>query len=356
LPACRILVADDREAGRELIRWLTSRWAVETVTAGSVEGAAALYARSAKEGRPFEVALIDRDLAGEDGYELAKEIRRCSPHDATAIVMMSSAPSFVEDARASDDQIFQRLTKPLRRMVLWECLRSALEGDEREAAIANKEPNVIPGPGRRILVVEDNEVNQKLAKKLLEKMGHEVSVVGNGAEALEEIRQQEFDLVLMDLQMPVMGGLQATRKIRESEQGTGRHTPIVAMTAHAAAQDQRRCEEAGMDGYVSKPIRTEFLRSEIERVTGGDMREQPMEKALEQPRQSEWDLKELMERLGGDQEFLRELLVMFHDPVRMNLEKSRPAISKGDYAGPTSTGQTKTWRRVGETGELMGKP
>jgi PAS domain S-box-containing protein len=332
LPVARILVAD-REAGRELIRWLTSRWTVEAVTAGSVEEAAALYARSAKEGRPFEVALIDLNLAGKDGYELAKEIRRCSPHDTTAIVMMSPAPSFVEDARASDYQIFQRLTKPLRRRVLWECLRSALEGDEREAATANKELNVISGPGRRILVVEDNEVNQKLARKLLEKMGHEVSVVGNGVEACEEIQRQEFDLVLMDLQMPVMGGLQATRKIRESEQGTGRHTPIVAMTAHAAAQDQRRCEEAGMDGYVSKPIRTEFLRSEIERVTGGDMREQPMEKAVEQPRQSEWDLKELMERLGGDQEFLRELLVMFREDVRMNLEKSRTAIGKGDYTG-----------------------
>jgi len=340
LPAGRILVTDDREAGRDLIRWLTRRWAVETVTAGSVEEAVALYEKSAEEGRPYEVALIDLNLAAKDGYELAKEIRGCSPHDATAIVMMSSAPSFVEDPRANDYQIFQRLTKPLRRMALWECLRSALQGDEREAETANKALNVISGPGRRILVVEDNEVNQKLAKKLLEKMGHEVSLAANGAEACEEIQHHEFDLVLMDLQMPVMGGLQATRKIRENEQGTGRHTPIVAMTAHAAAQDQRRCEEVGMDGYVSKPIRTEFLRSEIERVTGGDMRKQPMEKAAEQPRQLDWDLKELMERLGGDQEFLRELLVMFREDVRMNLEKSRTAIGGGDYGGLSRTAHT----------------
>jgi HPt (histidine-containing phosphotransfer) domain-containing protein len=112
------------------------------------------------------------------------------------------------------------------------------------------------------------------------------------------------------------------------------------MTAHAATEDQRRCEEVGMDGYVSKPIRTEFLRSEIERVTGGDMRKQPMEKAAEQPRQLDWDLKELMERLGGDQEFLRELLVMFREDVRMNLEKSRTAIDGGDYGGLSRTAHT----------------
>jgi two-component system, sensor histidine kinase and response regulator len=144
----------------------------------------------------------------------------------------------------------------------------------------------------------------------------------------------------MDLQMPVMGGLQATQRIRESERGTGRHTPIVAMTAHAAAQDQRRCEEAGMDGYVSKPMRTEFLRSEIERVTGGGMQKQPTEKAVEQPREFDWDLKELMERLGGDQEFLRELLLMFREDVRMNLEKSRTAIGARDYGGLSRTAHT----------------
>ncbi len=154
------------------------------------------------------------------------------------------------------------------------------------------------------------------------------------------IRLPYTDLVLMDLQMPVMGGLQATRKIRESEQGTGRHTPIVAMTAHVAAQDQRRCMEAGMDGYVTKPIRAEFLRNEIERVTGGVMKSQPKEPAAVQPRQMEWDLKELMERLGGDQEFLRELLVMFREDVRMNLEKSRTALGKGDYEGLSRAGHT----------------
>jgi two-component system, sensor histidine kinase and response regulator len=154
------------------------------------------------------------------------------------------------------------------------------------------------------------------------------------------IRRDELDVVLMDLQMPVMGGLEATRKIRGGEQGTGRHIPIVAMTAHAATQDQKRCEEAGMDGYLSKPIRSDLLRNEIERVTGGNMPKQKREAALEHPRQNDWDLQELMERLGGDQEFLRELLVMFREDVRMNLQKSRKAMAESDYELLTRTAHT----------------
>jgi len=340
LPPARILVTDDTEAGRELVCWLTSRWGLEADAAGSLEEAAALYAKSVEQGRPYAVALIDLNLAGKDGHEVAKEIRRRAPYEATALLMMSSAPSFVDDARANLYRIFRRLTKPLRRRVLWESLRSALRGDDRKAASEIRKANEISVPRRRILVVEDNVVNQKLAQKLLEKIGHEVRLAANGAEACEALQREEPDLVLMDLQMTVMGGLQATRKIRESEQGTGRHTPIVAMTAHVAAQDQRRCMDAGMDGYVTKPIRAEFLRNEIERVTGGVMKSQPKEPAAVQPRQMEWDLKELMERLGGDQEFLRELLVMFREDVRMNLEKSRTALGKGDYEGLSRAGHT----------------
>ena len=340
LPAARILVADDREAGRELVCWLTSRWGLESDAASSVQEAVSLYAKSVEEDRPYAAALINLNLAGRDGHEVAKEIRRRAPADTTALLMMSPAHPFVEDARTNCYGIFQRLTKPLRRRVLWESLRSALRGDARGIFAGKKKQEENSGPSHRILVVEDNPVNRKLAQKLLEKSGHQVHLAANGEEACEAIRLHEFELVLMDLQMPVMGGLEATRKIRASELGTGRHTPIVAMTAHAAAQDQRQCEEAGMDGYVSKPIRAEFLRSEIERVTGGDMGKQPAEAAAEQPRQFDWDLKELMERLGGDQEFLRELLVMFREDVRMNLEKSRKAMEECDFELLTRTAHT----------------
>jgi two-component system, sensor histidine kinase and response regulator len=340
LPPARILVTDDCEAGCELVCWLTSRWGLETDTAASVQAAAALYAKSVEEGRAYEVVLIDLSLAGKGGHEVAKEIRRCAPFEATALLMMSSAPSFVDDARTNYYRIFQRLTKPLRRRVLREILQSALSGDSRKAAGEQKKREEVLGPRRRILVVEDNEVNQKLARKVLERMGHEVLLAANGAEACEAVQRNAFDLVLMDLQMAVMGGLEATRNIRNGEQVTGRHTPIVAMTAHAASNDQKQCQEAGMDGYLSKPIRIELLRNEIERVTGGNMRKDVKQIAAEPPRPTEWDLKELLERLGGDQEFLLELLVMFREDVRTNLEKSRAAIGEGDYEGLSRTAHT----------------
>ena len=340
LPPARILVTDNQEAGRELVCWLTRRWGLETDTASSVQEALSLYAKSVEEGRPYAAALIDLNLAGKDGHEVAKEIRRRAPGDTTALLMMSSAPPFVEDARTNCYGILRRLTKPLRRRALWESLQSALRGDARGISSGMEKQEQNSGPGRRILVVEDNPVNQKLAQILLEKSGHRVHLAANGVEACDAIRLHEFELVLMDLQMPVMGGLEATRKIREIELGTGRHTPIVAMTAHAAAQDQRRCEEAGMDGYVSKPIRPELLRNEIERVTGGDMGKRSEETAVEQPRPSDWDLKELMERLGGDQEFLRELLVIFREDVRMNLGKSRKAMGEFDFESLTRTAHT----------------
>ena len=331
LPAARILVSDDAQAGRDLVCWLTNRWGLETDTACSVEEATSLYAKSLAAGRPYDAALIDLNLAGKDGHEVAKEIRRSAPFGTTALLMMSSALSFVDDARTNDYRIFQRLSKPLRRRVLWESLQSALRGDARRTAVENRKPEKIPGTRRRILVVEDNEVNQMLVKKLLEKMGHDVQLAANGAEACEAVGQGSFDVVLMDLQMPVMGGLQAAQKIRRSEQGTGQHIPIVAVTAHAAVDDQRRCEEAGMDGYLSKPIRPDSLRNEIERTAGGIMAKQEKQTAAEHPRQNDWDLKELLERLDGDEGFLCELLVMFREDTRLNLEKSRKAMAERDF-------------------------
>jgi two-component system sensor histidine kinase/response regulator len=133
-----------------------------------VDEAAALYTKSIDEGRPYAAALIDMNLAGKDGHEVAKKIRRCAPYDTTALLMMSSAPSFVDDPRTNYYRIFQRLTKPLRRRFLWESLQAAIRGEERRTGNEPKIVEEISGPGRQILVVEDNEVNQKLAKKLLE--------------------------------------------------------------------------------------------------------------------------------------------------------------------------------------------
>ncbi len=332
LPSARILVTDDREAGRELIRWLAERWGLETDTAASVEEATRLYVQSIQDGKPYAAALIGLNLAREDGYEVAREIRRWAPAETTAILMMSPAPFQGEDPRTDHNQIFQRLTKPLRRSILKAALAAALRGQPRMTAKIADAPTKSAPEGYRILLAEDNEVNQKLARKLLEKLGHKVTIAANGADACAMAREQDFDLILMDLQMPVMGGLEATRMLREREAGTRRHLPIVAMTAHAAKHDRQKCEEAGMDGYLSKPIRQELLRDEIARVMREEPEMFPKEPPIrEKPQPSDWDLPELMGRLGGDSEFLRELLVIFQKDARANLESSQVALANGDF-------------------------
>jgi two-component system, sensor histidine kinase and response regulator len=195
------------------------------------------------------------------------------------------------------------------------------------------EPQVnVVGGHFRIVLVEDNAVNQKLAVWLLGKMGHQVALANNGAEACEALCAATYDLVLMDLQMPVMGGLEATRKIREREQHSREHVPILAMTAHAAAQDEKQCLEAGMDGYVTKPIRHEVLRKEIDRAVtqSGSAQNRSEVPTHSEVSEAEWNVRELLERLEGDQELLRELLQMFRADSQKALMKARESLARED--------------------------
>jgi PAS domain S-box-containing protein len=182
---------------------------------------------------------------------------------------------------------------------------------------------------RKILLVEDNAVNQQFALKTLEKLGHAVTLVNHGAEACEILRHLEFDLVLMDLQMPVMGGLEATQQIRRGETGTGNHLPIVAMTAHAGLEDQRRCMEAGMDGYLTKPIRRKLLAIEIERVsaTVSESNEPVTSMVQDQAVMPGWNIHELLGRVEGDRQFMRELLLMFREDSRNTMQKAQTALA-----------------------------
>ena len=334
LPRAKILVVEERKEDQDLLIWLLTRWGLDVEVAGSVEEARGQLASQRMQNQQYRVVLLNQNLHGADGYELAREIRVYASRKTTAILMLSSAPALLEDPRAAASGIFRQLGKPLRRRALWESLRAVLVPGEPAPRRCNEQQLDAVGRHCQILLVEDNIVNQKLGVRLLEKMGHQVEVVSNGEEACEALRAATFDLILMDLQMPVMGGLEATRKIRETEEQSGRHVPILAMTAHAAAQDEKRCLEAGMDGYVTKPIRREVLRKEIDRVTTQGA---PPESDAEPPTQSAcsengWNVKELLERLEGDHEFLRELLQIFRDDSQANLLKAREALTRENLA------------------------
>jgi len=264
-----VLVADDNATNRRIVAELLESSGMKPVLAAS--GAEALTrlegARAANA--LFALMILDCHMPDMDGFEVVKVIRQRPALAGTPILMLTSAGQRGDAARRRELGISAYLTKPVNQSQLVESIQAALGGQGAESAA----PAPIPRqsfcagePKLRVLLAEDNEVNQKLALRLLEKQGHSAVVVGTGRAALEALEAQEFDLVLMDVQMPDMDGLEATAAIREREKGNGKHVPIIAMTAHAMAGDQERCLAAGMDGYVSKPISGQALATEINRV------------------------------------------------------------------------------------------
>jgi two-component system sensor histidine kinase/response regulator len=184
----------------------------------------------------------------------------------------------------------------------------------------------------RVLLADDNPVNQKLAVSLLTKRGHGVVVAGNGREALAALDRQAFDVVLMDVQMPEMDGLEATAAIRRREQATGTHVPIIAMTAHAMKGDRERCLGAGMDGYLTKPVRAEALFAAIGDLAPKGPAPQNGEDAADEPPggESVLDVDEALDRLGGDRELFRDLAATFLDQLPRWMGAIREGVGRGD--------------------------
>jgi CheY-like chemotaxis protein len=237
------------------------------VAASAAEALRHLH-EAARQGRPFQVALVDSRMPGRDGFDLAEEVRR-SPEIAAPMVMMLTSDDYYSSVhRCNELDTAAHLLKPVRLFELLAALRQAVSPDSHEGKAQVSE--VKPASSQfRILLAEDNLVNQRLAVRMLERMGHRAVVALTGQEALNALRTEKFDLVLMDVQMPEMDGFAATREIRRSEQGRQKHIPVIAMTAHAMKGDRETCLEAGMDDYIAKPVNREELRQVIERVMKG---------------------------------------------------------------------------------------
>jgi len=328
LPGARVLVVECQKESQELLCWLLGRWGMQVQAVSTAEDATGNLIRARDEDKPFDVAIVGQCVGQTDGYEVVKEIRRTERGTQTRILMVSAAPGIVEDARYLEYQVFRRLTKPLRRQALRNALCDALGKGSTGTIEASTSGGSNPTGKRRVLLVEDNEVNQKLAVRVLENMGHQVTLATNGAEACQMVRDANYDVVLMDLQMPVMGGLEATRAIRELEGDKGQRTPILAMTAHAAVQDEKRCLEAGMDGYLTKPIRREQMQKEIERVTQQDVADRRSATVSNASGESSvWNVRELLDRVSNDMELFNDLLQIFREDARIGLEQARAALT-----------------------------
>ncbi len=264
LQACRILVVDDVAATRKALEVSLSHWGA--LVTGVDNGEAALLAlrAGAERGEPYRLMLLDSAMPGLSGFDVAAALQRGEAPPIGTVMMISAAGLRGDAQRCRDLGVAAYLIKPLLEDELREAI-GLLLGQQGGAAQPLITRHTLKEARRElnILLAEDNLINQKLAVALLTKNGHRVTVAVNGAEALKISAATDFDLILMDLQMPVMDGLAATEAIRLREGETGKHVPIVAMTANALAGDRERCLESGMDGYVSKPIRVNELLAAI---------------------------------------------------------------------------------------------
>jgi two-component system, sensor histidine kinase and response regulator len=267
----RVLVVDDNASNRVILEEMVTSWHMRPSSVESALAALAELSRAMDAGRPYHLVLTDALMPDVDGFTLARQIDADTRLSGVKVIMLTSAGLPHGGSRAAN--VSAQLIKPVKHSDLLDAILNAFVPGASILQPRGHRPSVRPAGSHRtfrILVAEDNPTNQKLVVMLLEARGHHVTLVSDGRQAVAEAAAHPYDIILMDVQMPEMGGFEATAAIRKHEDDTGSHTPIVAMTAHAMAGDRERCLAAGMDDYVSKPLRAEELLSTIERVCSPD--------------------------------------------------------------------------------------
>jgi len=267
LTGIRVLVVDDNLTNRRILVNLLSTWGMQPTPAAGGPEALAHMRRGAESGRPFTLVLTDVHMPDMDGFQLVERIQSAPDSTKAVILLLTSGEQSGDLARCREMGISAYLRKPVRRAELRAAVVTALAS--QTPALEHAETGKVltidrvrkerHGQGLHILLAEDNLANQRVARTILEKAGHSVVIAETGKYAVMLLDEQSFDLILMDVQMPDMDGFEATAAIREREKQTGKHTPIIAMTAHAMSGDRERCLEAGMDDYITKPIRASLL-------------------------------------------------------------------------------------------------
>jgi PAS domain S-box-containing protein len=271
LRGVKVLVVDDNRTNRRILEGMLKRWEMKVTQApGGAEALAELSA-AWQAGEPYTLILTDMHMPKMDGFELVEHVRQRPELSAATIMMLTSAGHRGDAVRCQELGVSAYLLKPVRQSELREAIARVLDAREHAGPVPlitryslhdEREPTAV----LRVLLAEDNAVNQRLAVRMLEKRGHRVMVAANGREVLEVLEKESFDLVLMDVQMPEVDGFEATVALREKEreQNRGAHLPVVALTAHAMKGDRERCLAAGMDGYLAKPIRSHELDEILE--------------------------------------------------------------------------------------------
>ena len=329
-----VLVVDDNETNRRILEEMVSNWKMKPVTAESGRAALKMMTRAYDDGESFRLVLLDGHMPEMDGFEVAARVKQDPNLRGAAVILLTSAGLREDISRAKTVGASAALTKPVKQSELWDAIVNALHlpGKREVASAASKRRNAA-AQKLRVLVAEDNPVNQDLALQLLQKRGHSVILAENGKQALAAVERHKFDVVLMDVQMPEMGGLEATQAIRARERSTGGHVPIIAMTAHAMQGDRQRCIDAGMDEYLSKPLdpKTFFRTLEDSVSTHGTSQDGtgPEEVAAA----SALDAEALLERFSGNRKLLRAIVGTFREDCPKMMARIRNALTGHDAAG-----------------------
>ena len=323
-----ILVVDDNASNRRILKEILTNWHMRPTLAES--GAQALNTlEKGKSKNSFALVLLDVHMPDVDGFRVAEQIRNSYKHQEIKVILLTSASRPGDVARCRQLGISGYLSKPIKQSELFDAIVTAMaeHGRKREQH-ENTSASIQPSErSLRVLLAEDNPVNQMLAVRLLEKLGHKVQVVNNGKEAIGQAQAEAFDLILMDVQMPEMDGLEATTTIRAQEAGTRNHVPIVAITAHAMKGDKEKCLSTGMDGYLSKPIRINELKQAIAEV-------EKKQNMLQSPQQNSFraigQLELLLDSVMGDRALLREMAELWLLDSAKQERQIRRGLDSGD--------------------------
>jgi len=352
LPA---LIVDDNLTNRTILQAVLTNWQMKPTAVASGKEALVSLQQAHDMGTPFRLVLLDGNMPEMDGFALAEQIKGFPGLGRVTILMLTSDSQTNALGRCREVGIAAHLIKPINQSDLLDSiLRLGNVAATLEPQTIEVQPGALVADARvlRILLAEDNAVNQRLAVRLLEKRGHVVTLATDGLEALRALEEEHFDLILMDLQMPHMGGIEATTAIRAREISTGAHIPIVAMTAHAMTGDRERCMEAGMDGYLSKPIKAELLYTTVEELSTPASTQKEGEMFLirtEEPTQP----KQIqptpfapvnMDAVDGDEELFIEITNLFLEGQQQMLTIIQEAIRLGD--GPALARGAHTLRGV----------
>ncbi|TKB66570.1 MAG: response regulator [Nitrospira sp.] len=370
----RVLIVDDNESNRVILNHLVTGWGMVADQAQDADAAIALIEQQAKKGLSYDVAVVDMLMPGKDGLQFAKEMKAHPVGSLVRLVILTSLIQRGHAELARQAGFVAYLTKPARHDQLSNCLRTVLGMPElvSEAPVTTVTAPAPPLITRhtlaetrsvaRILVAEDNLINQKLTVRMLEKLGYQSDVVENGQEALAALDRVSYAMVLMDCQMPLLDGLEATRLIREREQACrnvelgmkndelnvidsppsihhSRHIPIVALTANAMSGDRDRCLAAGMDDYLTKPLRKENLKTTLDRWIARSIHSQAAHTGSEEHGvdgtgaeilSAVFDRATMLRNIGGDTELLEQLVGLFIQRYQTMLEAIRAALAGRD--------------------------